>query len=60
MAFTLPAFELKPNEEKELEINWQVGYGQLKKGKYRIVKQFSYEKDKKYMSFNKYFEFEIK
>ena len=57
--FTMPAFGLKKGETKELDINWEYGYGKLK-GKYRIVKDFSYHENDDYVSFNKYFEFEIK
>ena len=38
LAFNLPAFGLKPSESKELEINWEYGYGKLKSGTYRLVK----------------------
>ena len=58
--FTLPAFELKKGESKEISINWEYGYGKLPNGKYRIVKNFDYEENEKYISFNKYLEFEIK
>ena len=57
--FTMPAFGLKKGELKELSINWEYGYGKLK-GKYRIVKDFSYKENDDYISFNKYLEFEIK
>ena len=56
--FTMPAFSLKKGESKELNINWEYGYGKLK-GKYRIVKDFDYEENGSYVSFNKYLEFEI-
>ena len=58
--FTLPAFGLKKGESKEISINWEYGYGKLPNGKYRIVKDFDYEENEKYISFNKYLEFEIK
>ena len=57
--FTMPAFSLNKGESKELNINWEYGYGKLK-GKYRIVKEFSYQENGDYISFNKYLEFEIK
>ena len=57
--FTLPAFDLKKRESKEVSINWSYGYGKLK-GKYRIVKGFSYEENDNHIFFNKYLEFEIK
>jgi len=31
-------YNLKPNEEKELNINWSYVYGRLKSGTYRLVK----------------------
>lgn len=58
--FNMPSYQLSINESKEININWEYGYGKLSTGKYRIVKDFSYEKDEKYVSFNKYLEFEIK
>ena len=57
--FTMPAFGLNKGESKELSINWEYAYGKLK-GKYRIVKDFSYRENDDYISFNKYLEFEIK
>lgn len=56
--FTMPAFGLNKGESKELSINWEYGYGKLK-GKYRIVKDFSYKENDDYISFNRYLEFEI-
>ena len=38
LSFTLPAFALKPKESKKFNINWEYGYGKLKKGTYRLVK----------------------
>lgn len=60
MYFTMPSYQLNIGDSKEININWEYGYGKLSTGKYRIVKDFAYEKDKKYFSFNKYLEFEIK
>jgi len=57
--FTLQAFSISKNATKELNINWEYSYGKLK-GKYRIVKDFSYQEKNNYISFNKYLEFEIK
>ena len=57
--FTMPSFELKNGESKELNINWEYGYGKLR-WKYRIVKDFSYKENDDYISFNKYLEFDIK
>ena len=31
-------YNLKPNETRELNINWSFGYGELKSGTYRLVK----------------------
>ncbi len=56
--FTMQAFGLNKGETKEININWKNGYGKLK-GKYRIVKDFSYQENDDYVSFNKYLEFEI-
>ena len=39
--FTMPLFELDPDEEKELEISWGESYGKLSKGDYRIIKSVS-------------------
>lgn len=41
LLFTLPAYILKPNESKEIDINWEYGYGKLKEGAYRLVKDVS-------------------
>lgn len=38
LSFTLPAFGLQPGESKEFNINWEYGYGELKSGTYRLVK----------------------
>lgn len=43
--FTLPAFSLKSKETKELELNWENGYGKLATGYYRIIKSFDIEKE---------------
>ena len=56
--FTMPAFGLNKGESKELSINWEYGYGKLK-GKYRIVKDFSYKENDDHVKFLKYLEFEI-
>lgn len=45
LSFNLPAFYLKSNESKEIELNWEQGYGKLAKGTYRIIKSFDYEKE---------------
>lgn len=56
--FTLPAFSLKSKTSKEIEINWEVGYGKLEKGEYRLIKEFDYEKEKgNYVDFSVNVEF---
>ena len=58
--FTLPAFHLLPKESKEIELNWENGYGKLAKGTYRIIKEIDYEYEEgKYKSFNIAVEFTI-
>jgi len=44
--FTMPAFELKINESVEFEIDWEYGYGKLKPGKYRLIKDLDTLNDK--------------
>ena len=58
VAYNLIAYSLNKNEVKEIEINWEYGYGKLN-GKYRIVKNFQYLDGEEYISFNKYLEFEL-
>ena len=43
--FTLPAYELKSKEAKEIKLNWEYGYGKLAKGEYRIIKSIDVEKE---------------
>lgn len=58
--FTLPAFHLPSKESKEIELNWEYGYGKLAEGTYRIVKGIDYEYEEgKYESFNIAVEFTI-
>ncbi len=58
--FTMPAFQLSARENKEIEINWENGYGKLSKGTYRIIKGIDYEYEEgKYKSFNIAVEFTI-
>ena len=58
--FTMPAFQLSARENKEIEINWENGYGKLAKGTYRIIKGIDYEyEERKYKSFNVDVEFTI-
>ena len=50
LTFTEPLWGLEPHEEKEINLNWEYGYGKLPTGKYRIVKNvyFENEKDQKF------------
>lgn len=58
--FTLPSFDLKANETKEIDLKWADGYGKLAKGTYRIIKGIDYEYEEgKYQSFNVAVEFNI-
>lgn len=58
--FTMPVFQLSARENKEIEINWENGYGKLAKGTYRIIKEIDYEYEEgKYKSFNVAVEFII-
>ena len=58
--FTMPAFQLSARENKEIEINWENGYGKLEKGTYRIIKGIDYEYEEgKYKSFKIAVEFTI-
>ena len=60
LTFTMPAFQLSAKENKEIEINWENGYGKLAKGTYRIIKGIDYEYEEgKYKSFNIAVEFTI-
>lgn len=43
--FKLPAYLLKSKETKELELNWENGYGKLVSGYYRIIKCIDIEKE---------------
>lgn len=58
--FTLSAFSLKAKETKELEINWEEGYGKLIPGVYRIIKSINIEENGIYQSYHVAVEFEIK
>ena len=53
-------YNIKPNEEREININWSFGYGELEGGKYRLVKhniRKSNSPDSR--SYHVYVEFEI-
>lgn len=39
LAWNSIAYVIKPNEEKEFSIDWSYGYGELKKGNYRLMKK---------------------
>lgn len=57
------AYVIKPNEEKEFTIDWSYGYGELKKGNYRLLKKISKSEDTPIDDFKViklYAEFEIK
>ncbi len=56
----MPAFPLSSKESKEIELDWENGYGKLAKGTYRIIKGIDYEYEEgKYKSFNIAVEFTI-
>ena len=58
--FDMPAFPLSSKESKEIELNWENGYGKLAKGIYRIIKGINYEYEEgKYEAFNVAIEFTI-
>ena len=58
--FDMPAFQLSSKESKEIELDWENGYGKLAKGTYRIIKGIDYEYEEgKYETFNVAVEFNI-
>ena len=58
--FNLSLFQLSANESKEIDLDWENGYGKLAKGTYRIIKEIDYEyKEEKYETFNVAVEFTI-
>ena len=58
--FDMPAFQLSAKESKEIELDWENGYGKLPKGTYRIIKGIDYEYEEgKYETFNVAVEFTI-
>ena len=58
--FDMPAFPLSSKESKEIELDWENGYGKLAKGTYRIIKGIDYEYEEgKYETFNVAVEFNI-
>ena len=59
--FDMPAFPLSSKESKEIELDWENGYGKLTEGTYRIIKGINYEYEEgKYETFNVAVEFNIK
>ena len=58
--FDIPAFQLPSKESKEIELNWEIGYGNLATGTYRIIKGIDYQYEEgKYETFNVAAEFTI-
>ena len=56
----MPAFQLSAKESKEIELDWENGYGKLANGTYRIIKEIDYEyEEEKYETFNVAVEFTI-
>ena len=54
-------YNLKPNEERELNIDWSLGYGELKSGTYRLVKSdLRKSKSPDSRAYTIYAEFDIK
>lgn len=41
--FDLPLFQVEHNSNKEIELNWEHGYGKLAPGEYRIIKEVYFE-----------------
>ena len=59
--FDMPDFQLLSKESKEIELDWENGYGKLTEWTYRIIKEIDYEYEKeKYETFNVAVEFNIK
>lgn len=59
--FNMPAFQLSAKESKEIELDWENGYGKLTEGTYRIIKEIDYEyEEEKYETFIVAVEFNIK
>lgn len=58
--FDMPAFPLSSKASKEIQLDWENGYGKLAKGTYRIIKGINYEYEEgKYETFNVAIEFTI-
>jgi hypothetical protein len=59
--FTLPSYGLKSGESKQIELDWENGYGKLSTGEYRIIKDIDVEQeDETFESFYVSAEFTIK
>ncbi len=43
--FNAPLWKLEQQSSKEIELNWEHGYGKLAKGEYRIIKEVYFEKE---------------
>lgn len=48
--FILIGYILKPDESKEIDIDWSYGYGKLPKGDYRIIKSVFSDNNEIYIS----------
>lgn len=59
LCFTDPLWEVKENSKKEIELNWEHGYGKLASGDYRIIKEVYFEGEEE-NAFNISAEFTIK
>ena len=57
--FTLSSSFLNVRESKEIEVSLEYGYGKLRKGTYRIIKDMAYESEE-HKRFNVAVEFTIK
>lgn len=61
LAWNAIVYSLKANEEREININWSLGYGELKSGTYRLAKhdlRKSFSPDSR--AYSIYAEFDIK
>ena len=59
LCFNDPLWEVKENSKKEIELNWEQGYGKLASGDYRIIKEVYFEGEEE-NAFNISAEFTIK
>ena len=46
--FIMPLYGLNPGEEKEINLDWEYGYGKLNKGKYRVLKNVYFEGEEQF------------